>query len=126
MESVKELILCICFPVLIISGICNFVNAILYLLNIAPAFVNAMTYATFAGWCISTLFLFMCGNDGTTGAIVFNIFVAAPTLIMLIISIFLPFPYFTSFMLSLFGYFGLLLGLAFLSNIGIINTNFHH
>lgn len=126
MESVKDLIQCICFPVLIISGICNFANAILYLLNIAPAFVNVMTYATFVGWCISTLLLFIYNDDDSTGDVVFNIFVAAPTLIMLIISIFLPFPYFTSFMLSLFGYFGLLLGLAFLSNIGIINTNFHH
>ncbi len=126
MESTKEFILCIFFPVLIISGICNFVNAILYLSNIAPAFVNVMTYATFVGWCISTLFLFICGNDGTTGDMVFNIFVAAPTLIMLIISIFLPFPYFTSFMLSLFGYFGLLIGLGILSKIGIIDTSFHH
>lgn len=125
--SMNSIIITIFLPALAISGIVNFVACICYYLGKLSTIVPIINKITLASWCVSCLLLtFAAIAENSSGSSVFYFFIGVPTLIMLIISQFLPYPLYTAFMITLFWLFVIFIAFALLCSIGVISTHISH
>lgn len=118
------------FVVWIIATLTAFVTAIFYMFDLYPSFVNQSTSYITISWLVSSLFVFITlmsdkGSGPFDMGCLCHVFLTVPTLLMLIVSLFLLFPFTLSFVISLSVYGCLLIFLFVLLFTGVIDTHIH-
>ena len=120
----------VAFVVWTIATLVAFVTTIFYIFDLYPSFVNQSTSYITISWLVSSLFVFIAlmsdkGSGPFDMGCLCHVFLTVPTLLMLIVSLFLPFPFTLSFVISLSVYGCLLIFLFVLLFTGVIDTHIH-
>lgn len=120
----------VAFVVWTIATLVAFVTTIFYIFDLYPSFVNQSTGYTTISWLISSFLVVIAlmsdkGSGPFDMGCLCHVFLTAPTLLMLIVSLLLPLPFTLSFVISLFGYGCLLIILFVLLFTGVIDTHIH-
>lgn len=118
------------FVVWTIATLVALVTTIFYKFDLYPSFVNLSTSYITISWLISSfLIVIALMSDNRSGPFdmgcLCHVLLTAPAILMLIVSLFLPFPFTLSFVLSLSVYGCLLIFLIVLLFTGAINTHIH-